>query len=52
MPRTEHKARLQEIRLVVVGRTPVTLPDGPLAALSTSMGFGGHNVALAFADAS
>ncbi|MEU9523424.1 beta-ketoacyl-[acyl-carrier-protein] synthase family protein [Streptomyces sp. NPDC048224] len=41
-----------EIRLNVVGRTPVPLPAGPLAAVSTSMGFGGHNVALAFADAS
>ncbi|WP_320782158.1 beta-ketoacyl-[acyl-carrier-protein] synthase family protein, partial [Streptomyces sp. CRN 30] len=36
------------IELNVVGRTPEPLPSGPLAALSTSMGFGGHNVALAF----
>ncbi|MEU7407682.1 beta-ketoacyl-ACP synthase, partial [Streptomyces sp. NPDC044948] len=41
-----------EIRLNVVGRTPAALPSGPLAAVTTSMGFGGHNVALAFADAS
>lgn len=41
-----------EIGLNVVGRDPATLPCGPLAAVSTSMGFGGHNVALAFADAS
>ncbi|NEB16810.1 beta-ketoacyl-ACP synthase, partial [Streptomyces coelicoflavus] len=41
-----------EIRLNVVGRDPVALPAGPLAAVTTSMGFGGHNVALAFADAS
>ncbi|MFC7815705.1 beta-ketoacyl-[acyl-carrier-protein] synthase family protein [Streptomyces sp. NPDC057367] len=41
-----------EIGLNVVGRSPVPLPPGPLAAVSTSMGFGGHNVALAFAAAS
>ncbi|MFV0137874.1 beta-ketoacyl-[acyl-carrier-protein] synthase family protein [Streptomyces sp. HMX87] len=37
------------IELNVVGRSPQPLPSGPLAAISTSMGFGGHNVALAFA---
>ncbi|CAL9339477.1 3-oxoacyl-[acyl-carrier-protein] synthase 2 [Streptomyces sp. enrichment culture] len=36
------------IDLHVVGRRPEPLPAGPLAAVSTSMGFGGHNVALAF----
>ncbi|MEV5663735.1 beta-ketoacyl-[acyl-carrier-protein] synthase family protein [Streptomyces flaveolus] len=41
-----------EIGLNVVGRSPAPLPSGPLAAVTTSMGFGGHNVALAFADAS
>jgi 3-oxoacyl-[acyl-carrier-protein] synthase II len=41
-----------EIGLNVVGRDPAALPSGPLAAVTTSMGFGGHNVALAFADAS
>ncbi|MFD6193499.1 hypothetical protein [Streptomyces sp. NPDC060275] len=40
-----------EIGLNVVGRDPAALPSGrPLAAVTTSMGFGGHNVALAFAD--
>ncbi|MEU6105520.1 beta-ketoacyl-[acyl-carrier-protein] synthase family protein [Streptomyces flaveolus] len=41
-----------EIGLNVVGRSPASLPPGPLAAVTTSMGFGGHNVALAFADTS
>ncbi|MEU4659403.1 beta-ketoacyl-[acyl-carrier-protein] synthase family protein [Streptomyces sp. NPDC023723] len=40
------------IELNVVGREPEPLPAGPLAALSTSMGFGGHNVALAFTTGS
>jgi 3-oxoacyl-[acyl-carrier-protein] synthase II len=40
------------IELNVVGRDPEALPHGPLAAVSTSMGFGGHNVALAFTSAS
>ncbi|CAM5625145.1 beta-ketoacyl-[acyl-carrier-protein] synthase family protein [Streptomyces fumanus] len=40
------------IELNVVGRDPEPLPPGPLAAVSTSMGFGGHNVALAFTSAS
>ncbi|MFD0317025.1 beta-ketoacyl-[acyl-carrier-protein] synthase family protein [Streptomyces flavalbus] len=40
---------IDTIGLNVVGRHPQPLPGaGPLAALSTSMGFGGHNVALAF----
>ncbi|MGW5503635.1 beta-ketoacyl-[acyl-carrier-protein] synthase family protein [Streptomyces rochei] len=39
-----------EIGLRVVGRSPAPLPPGPLAAVTTSMGFGGHNVALAFAS--
>ncbi|MCX5205970.1 beta-ketoacyl-[acyl-carrier-protein] synthase family protein [Streptomyces sp. NBC_00237] len=34
------------IDLDLVGPLPRALPDGPLAALSTSLGFGGHNVAL------
>ncbi|MBD0424515.1 beta-ketoacyl-[acyl-carrier-protein] synthase family protein [Streptomyces sp. TRM S81-3] len=37
------------IELNVVGPGAQPLPSGPLAAVSTSMGFGGHNVALAFA---
>jgi 3-oxoacyl-[acyl-carrier-protein] synthase II len=40
------------IELNVVGPDPVPLPSGPLAAVSSSMGFGGHNVALAFSTAS
>ncbi|MER6347883.1 beta-ketoacyl-[acyl-carrier-protein] synthase family protein [Streptomyces sp. NPDC001595] len=40
------------IGLDVVGPDPRPLPAGPLAAVSTSMGFGGHNVALAFTTAS
>ncbi|MFJ2770265.1 beta-ketoacyl-[acyl-carrier-protein] synthase family protein [Streptomyces sp. NPDC087300] len=36
------------IELDVVRDEPRPLPDGPIAALSTSLGFGGHNVALAF----
>lgn len=43
---------IDTIGLNVVGRHPQPLPAaGPLAALSTSMGFGGHNVALAFTHA-
>ncbi|MEZ5115400.1 MAG: beta-ketoacyl-ACP synthase II [Candidatus Nanopelagicales bacterium] len=37
-----------EIDLDVVARTPRPLPDGPIAALNNSFGFGGHDVALAF----
>jgi 3-oxoacyl-[acyl-carrier-protein] synthase II len=40
------------IGLNVVGPSPAPLPPGPLAAVTTSMGFGGHNVALTFADVS
>jgi 3-oxoacyl-[acyl-carrier-protein] synthase II len=36
-----------EVRLDVVRGEPRRLPDGPLAALNNSFGFGGHNVALA-----
>jgi 3-oxoacyl-[acyl-carrier-protein] synthase II len=36
-----------EVHLDVVGADPRTLPDGPVAALNNSFGFGGHNVALA-----
>jgi len=35
-----------EVRLDVVSGSPRTLPDGPIAALNNSFGFGGHNVAL------
>ncbi|MEU5959101.1 beta-ketoacyl-ACP synthase II [Streptomyces sp. NPDC047525] len=37
-----------DIELDVVRDKPRRLPDRPIAALSTSLGFGGHNVALAF----
>ncbi|MEU6447082.1 beta-ketoacyl-[acyl-carrier-protein] synthase family protein [Streptomyces sp. NPDC046979] len=43
---------IAEIGLNVVGPSPAALPPGPLAAVTTSMGFGGHNVALAFTGAS
>ncbi|MFB6769836.1 beta-ketoacyl-[acyl-carrier-protein] synthase family protein [Streptomyces sp. NPDC056337] len=43
---------IAEIGLDVVGPSPAALPPGPLAAVTTSMGFGGHNVALAFTGAS
>ena len=35
-----------EIDLDVVHREHRTLPDGDIAALNNSFGFGGHNVAL------
>ena len=35
-----------EVRLDVVSGSPRSLPDGPIAALNNSFGFGGHNVAL------
>lgn len=31
-----------------VATTPRTLPDGPILAISTSFGFGGHNAVIAF----
>jgi 3-oxoacyl-[acyl-carrier-protein] synthase II len=37
-----------EVQLDVVHREPRKLPDGAIAALDNSFGFGGHNVALAF----
>ncbi len=37
-----------EIRLDVVHKEHRTLPDGDIAALDNSFGFGGHNVALTF----
>jgi 3-oxoacyl-[acyl-carrier-protein] synthase II len=39
-----------EIKLDVV-TSPRTLPDGDIAALNNSFGFGGHNVALVFRSA-
>ncbi|GAA1145535.1 beta-ketoacyl-ACP synthase II [Ornithinicoccus hortensis] len=40
-----------EIDLNVVTGEPLVLPDGPLAAVSNSFGFGGANVALSFRTA-
>ena len=37
-----------EITLDIVRDKPRTLPEGPLAALNDSFGFGGHNVVVAF----
>ena len=37
-----------ELVLDLVRDKPRTLPDGPVAAVNNSFGFGGHNVALAF----
>jgi len=37
-----------DVRLDVVHGEPRQLPDGEIAALNNSFGFGGHNVALAF----
>ncbi|HKE51094.1 MAG TPA: beta-ketoacyl-ACP synthase II [Actinomycetes bacterium] len=36
-----------DVRLDVVRGEPRALPDGPIAALNNSFGFGGHNVAVA-----
>jgi len=40
-----------EIRLDVVSKEPRKLPEGDIAALNNSFGFGGHNVALTFTSA-
>jgi 3-oxoacyl-[acyl-carrier-protein] synthase II len=37
-----------EVDLDIVHGEPRRLPDGPLAALNNSFGFGGHNVSVAF----
>ena len=37
-----------QIQLDVISGTARTLPDGDIAALNNSFGFGGHNVALTF----
>jgi 3-oxoacyl-[acyl-carrier-protein] synthase II len=36
------------VKIDVVRDTPRKLPDGPIAALNDSFGFGGHNVVLVF----
>ena len=38
----------EKITLDIVRDTPRKLPDGDIAALNNSFGFGGHNVALIF----
>ncbi|MFD0855994.1 beta-ketoacyl-ACP synthase, partial [Actinomadura adrarensis] len=40
-----------EVDLDIVHGEPRRLPDGPLAALNNSFGFGGHNVSVAFRSA-
>lgn len=35
-----------EVRLNVAANAPVQLPDGDIAALNNSFGFGGHDVAM------
>ena len=40
-----------ELVLDLVRGTPRTLPDGPIAAVNNSFGFGGHNVALVVTSA-
>jgi 3-oxoacyl-[acyl-carrier-protein] synthase II len=40
-----------EVGLDVVSGAPRALPDGPIAALNNSFGFGGHNVAVLFRSA-
>jgi 3-oxoacyl-[acyl-carrier-protein] synthase II len=37
-----------EVEADIVRGVPRALPDGPIAALNNSFGFGGHNVVLAF----
>jgi 3-oxoacyl-[acyl-carrier-protein] synthase II len=39
------------VELDIVAREPRPLPDGDIAALNNSFGFGGHNVAVAFRSA-
>ncbi len=41
-----------EVALDIVSGAPRVLPDGPIAALNNSFGFGGHNVAVIFRSAS
>ncbi len=40
------------VDLDVVGADPRPLPEGSIAALNNSFGFGGHNVALVFRSVS
>ena len=40
-----------DVALDVVHGSPRVLPDGPIAALNNSFGFGGHNVAVLFRSA-
>jgi 3-oxoacyl-[acyl-carrier-protein] synthase II len=40
-----------DVALDIISGSPRTLPDGPIAALNNSFGFGGHNVAVLFRSA-
>jgi 3-oxoacyl-[acyl-carrier-protein] synthase II len=40
-----------DVALDIVHGSPRVLPDGPIAALNNSFGFGGHNVAVVFRSA-
>jgi 3-oxoacyl-[acyl-carrier-protein] synthase II len=48
VPPTINLDNLDEAVTLEVAREQHKLPDGPIAALNNSFGFGGHNVALAF----
>jgi 3-oxoacyl-[acyl-carrier-protein] synthase II len=48
VPPTINLDNIDEDVTLDVAREQRKLPDGPLAALNNSFGFGGHNVALAF----
>ncbi len=48
IPPTINLDNLDEAVQMDIATEPRKLPDGPLAALNNSFGFGGHNVAVAF----
>jgi 3-oxoacyl-[acyl-carrier-protein] synthase II len=49
VPATANLENLDDaVDLDIVYGEPRRLPDGPIAALNNSFGFGGHNVAVAF----
>ncbi|MDQ4086312.1 MAG: beta-ketoacyl-ACP synthase II [Actinomycetota bacterium] len=48
VPPTINLDNLDEAVTLEVAREQHKLPDGPIAAMNNSFGFGGHNVALAF----
>lgn len=43
--------REDDLPIDIAANTPRALPEGPLAALNNSFGFGGHNVAVALTNA-